>query len=442
MRMSSMPVPRGARESVGKRKDGVVRLGALALVWAAVASGAVVFTEPAPVDLLMCALAVALPMVGLVRVTRGILALASAYMLLGAAAMVATIGVELVQRAVSHTIISLYLYVASVVLAAFVAIEPRRHGELVLNAYVAAAVVAGLAGIVGYFGLVPGTEELLTKFGRARGTFKDPNVLGAFLVPAAVFLVYRMLTLPLRSLLPTVAAAAIVTLALLLSFSRGAWFNFAVAVIVFGALTLLTSDSNRERLRLVALACAALLVGFGAVVVALQSDAVGKLLSERASMTQNYDVGPEGRFGGQQKAIRLILDHPLGLGAQQFTPIHHHEEPHNVYLNMHLNAGWMGGLTFACLMLALVVLGARHAFNAGPERGIFIVAYASLVGVVIEGAIIDSDHWRHLYVLISVVTGMMCGATSPPARILQKASESRFRNSRGQIGDISQTYRS
>ena len=44
-----------------------------------------------------------------------------------------------------------------------------------------------IAALIGYFSLVPGTYDLFTEFGRARGTFKDPNVLGAFLVPALLY---------------------------------------------------------------------------------------------------------------------------------------------------------------------------------------------------------------------------------------------------------------
>ena len=42
-------------------------------------------------------------------------------------------------------------------------------------------------GIVGYFDLLPGAHELLTRYGRATGPFKDPNVFGPFLVPALVY---------------------------------------------------------------------------------------------------------------------------------------------------------------------------------------------------------------------------------------------------------------
>ena len=45
---------------------------ALALVWITVASGSVVFTEPAPVDMLTISLVAVLPLLGLVAITRGL----------------------------------------------------------------------------------------------------------------------------------------------------------------------------------------------------------------------------------------------------------------------------------------------------------------------------------------------------------------------------------
>ena len=38
-------------------------------------------------------------------------------------------------------------------------------------------------------------------------------------------------------------------------------------------------------------------------------------MGTRAALEQPYDVGPNGRFGGQIKAVGLILTHPLGIGA-------------------------------------------------------------------------------------------------------------------------------
>jgi hypothetical protein len=44
--------------------------------------------------------------------------------------------------------------------------------------------VAALAGSIGYFELIPGAHEMMTRYGRATGLFKDPNVFGPFLLPA------------------------------------------------------------------------------------------------------------------------------------------------------------------------------------------------------------------------------------------------------------------
>ncbi len=54
-----------------KEKSAVHRI-ALALVWITIASSAVVFSEPAPVDALTMGLLVLLPVIGLTRQTPGV----------------------------------------------------------------------------------------------------------------------------------------------------------------------------------------------------------------------------------------------------------------------------------------------------------------------------------------------------------------------------------
>lgn len=149
------------------------------------------------------------------------------------------------------------------------------------------------------------------------------------------------------------------------------------------------------------------------VTAALQTDAVSSLFSVRAELVQGYDSGPEGRFGGQKKAAELLLDAPLGIGALQFSAAHHHEDVHNVYLNMLLNTGWAGGLAYAAIIAPSLGLGLAHALKATPTRPIFLVAYAALLGVVVEGAVIDTDHWRHFYLLLALVWGLMAAHGRP-----------------------------
>jgi hypothetical protein len=53
---------------------------------------------------------------------------------------------------------------------------------------------------------------------------------------------------------------------------------------------------------------------------------------------------------------------------------------------------------------------------------LFFICYASFVPLAIEGIIIDTDHWRHFYLLLGLIWGMMAtyrnyGRTvSPPYR--------------------------
>jgi hypothetical protein len=382
---------------------------ALALVWLTVVAGAMVASEPAPVDVLTMGLVVLLPLIGLVTMSRPLIGLLGMMLVVAASAYLAAGTAVEIGKAVTHTSVSLYLYIATFVLAAFVAKRPEAHARLILDAYLWAASVAALAGIAGYFDLFPGAHESLTRYDRATGLFKDPNVFGPFLVPALVWAASRLAALPVRKGLVPLCVLLLVGLAMLLSFSRGAWFNLIAAFAVYGALYALTLRSARARLRFVALAAAGLVAVAALIAVALQLDEVAKLYSERASLTQSYDEGPEGRFGGQLKAAGLALENPLGIGAQQFVPHYHHEEPHNVYVAMFLNAGWLGGLAFIALVASTALWGLRHAFVRCASQPLFLVVYASFLGHALEGFIIDLDHWRHFYLLLALCWGLMLG---------------------------------
>ena len=72
--------------------------------------------------------------------------------------------------------------------------RPYKHTHLIMHAYCFAAALAAVAALVGYFNVLPGSFELFTKHSRAAGTFKDPNVFGPFLVPPILYLMHRMLT--------------------------------------------------------------------------------------------------------------------------------------------------------------------------------------------------------------------------------------------------------
>lgn len=303
------------------------------------------------------------------------------------------------QTAVMFILVSFYLAFNAVVFGCLFCRDPLRRLEMMRKGYIAAGVIAATLGIVGYFQLFPGAD-LFTLFGRARGSFKDPNVFGPFLILPLLFLIQTALLRGLRPLY--YLAALIMFIGLFLSFSRAAWMHAALSITLMLVLMFATNPSLRFRARLVTYGICAVIGLFGLVTVMLSISAVGNLFKERANLLQSYDAGETGRFGSQIKSLPLLLERPNGLGPQQF----HHtfpDAPHNVYLNAFSSYGWAGGIAYLSVVLITLAIGFRYVFTASPWQIYFVPVLATFTGVAFEGAVIDTDHWRHYYLLMGII---------------------------------------
>jgi O-antigen ligase len=318
-------------------------------------------------------------------------------------------------RAVMHTVITAHLVLVSICIAAFVAHRSVRHSRLVMDGWLIAAVLAATAAICGYFDLVPGAEAIFTRHERGTGTFKDPNVFGPFLIAPTLYVLHLALTRRVATAVPALLGGLLMSAGLLLSFSRGAWLCLAVSVVVWGAITYV-HGSRGERRKLVSVCICGILTATVLLAFALQLDEVSRLMEMRASLSQSYDHGPDGRFGGQLKALALVAEHPLGIGSLTFSPLYHHEEAHNVYLSMFMNAGWIGGGLYLVTVLLTIVLGFARLTASGEARPYLTIALATFLAIALEGAIIDSDHWRHFYVLMGLVWGLSTASAKTQVR--------------------------
>lgn len=366
------------------------------------------FAEPAPVDVLTLGLIIGLPVVGLTYFNGGLKMLLALWLVIAGCHVASVMMSHHTGESFKHVAVSIYLFIAAIILAAFIARRPKNHAQLIITAYTFAAVFAAIAALIGYFSLLPGANEALTKFGRASGPFKDPNVFGPFLILAILYALHCVLNgRSLYNVMTMSVGLGVLALALLVSFSRGAWAATAVAVAVYLTLSFLTAKYNRQQLNIVVMVIiGGVLLGLG-ILAAAQTDTIGNLLAERAQLVQSYDTGHEGRFGGQIKAMDLIVSHPFGIGALEFAKFYHSEEVHNVYLTMFLKAGWLGGGLFIIVMAVTVASGFRHAFRRTATQPLFIIAFAALFATILQGFLIDNDHWRHFYLLLAIVWGLM-----------------------------------
>lgn len=328
------------------------------------------------------------------------------------------IGAEYGDKVTSFIEVATYLTCAFIFFSSYVFVDAEKRMRLIFNAYAVAGVIAALGGIVGYFGIGPASLNFTT-FGRATGTFNDPNVYGPYLIAPALYLGLRLSKAKDARALFLLPPIGILVLGLLLSFSRGAWGSFLLSGGVFVVLTLATSKSAAQSARLIAFAAFMGLMVIGVVGFALSSPKVQQLFEQRAALVQDYDVGNQGRFDSQRRAFTMAVKNPLGIGPEQWAMINK-LDTHNVYLNVFVAGGFMSIIGFLSFLGMTFVSGKRAIFYNGPGQEYLIVVYACIVGHMTEAFIIDVDNWRHLFLLFGLAWGAILAAqveaVAPPRR--------------------------
>lgn len=375
------------------------------ILYVTVLASSVAFIEPSPHEGLMLLLTVACVALG---VTFDRLLTLPLLLLLtwNVAGMISLLNVAGKEKTIQYTATSVYLGIAALVFACLLAQNPRRIAAI-RSAYVLTAVIAALCGIAGYFSLFHGAYDLLTYQGRAQGLFKDPNVYGPFLIWPALIVLERKITSHIT--VKDLAVAGTIMLGLMLSFSRGAWFHLAVSCMVMIAMSFLTAPTQKRRMRIVVMTGIGVGLVAALVVVLLSIDSVGAMFKERANLINSYDVGDGGRFVLQQLALDAVLAFPNGMGPFEFASVHGLQQ-HNVYLQGLIVYGWVGGMAYILLVLSTLWIGFRASLIRTPWQPYLITAFGTFVGEVAEGFIIDTDHWRHYFLLLGMIWGLAAAA--------------------------------
>ena len=299
---------------------------------------------------------------------------------------------------------SLYLAVTAVFFVLFFAEDTERRADICLRAFAASTVLAAICGIVGYFDLAH-SGAVFSMYGRASGTFKDPNVLGSYLIMGALTFLQNILLLRSRRMSVDILCLFIVTAGVFLSFSRGSWLAFAGATILTVLLAFATAPTVHLRRRIAVLAGAAGLVALIAVAMLLSFPATRAFFFERAAVTQEYDVGETGRFGNQLRSLPMLLDKINGFGPLRFR-LTFGLDPHNSYINAFASYGWLGACAFFLLVGLTVFIGFRLALSRSPYQRVAQIYWPSLLVFLLQGFQIDIDHWRHVYLMLGAVWGL------------------------------------
>lgn len=363
-----------------------------------------VMSEPAPYELLMVVQVAVWFLLGL-KISRAVAPLLAFLLTFNVGGILSLTVMKDLGTGPMYLAVSTFLALTSVFYAAIIEDRHQRL-RLIFQAWVAAAIITALLGILGYFHAFPGAEAF-TLYDRAKGAFQDPNVFGPFLIAPALYLMHGLLTGKLSSAPLRVAGLLVIALGVFLSFSRAAWALFLISAIALVFILLLKERTGAFRLKILLLSLAAIVLLVVAVVIALQFDQVRNLFLDRTTLVKEYDGGHLGRFARHRIGFLMMMENPLGIGPMVFSEIFPEDE-HNIWLKSLTTYGWLGFLSYISMMAWTLTIGFRFLLRDRPWQPYLMIAWIVIVGHVIIGNVIDTDHWRHFYLLLGIVWG--CGA--------------------------------
>jgi O-antigen ligase len=244
---------------------------------------------------------------------------------------------------------------------------------------------------------------------RATGTAIDPNALGGLLIMMVTLTVPQLFAQ--RPVLPRmwlVIGLGLMSLALLLSFSRGSFVGAAVALGVLGVLR------YRKLLLILVLALALVLIlpqtqGY----VTHFFDGLQAL-----SNTQSADLSTQMRVGEYTDALILIQRYPIfGVGFTGTPDIDTYLQVANLYLLMAGEMGLVGLTTFLIVMATLFISGWRVRARAAdrPELeplwwGFHIALLGALIGGIFDHYFFNLD-FHHSVTLFWWYVGLAAVST-------------------------------
>ena len=284
-----------------------------ALLWLTGFAGAIVFMEPSPYEVASLLTIFVFVCTGL-ALRPALMPLFVLLLLYNTGFSLAVIQVTDETKPITWVAVSWYLSITAVFFAAMLGSNTQERLSLLMRGTTMAAAFASIIAILSYFHLFGRFSDLFLLYDRAHATFNDPNVLGAFLILPAMLALQRILNGRAGDALRASFLLGLLAVAVLLSFSRAAWGQFAFTAALLMFFTFVTSRSSSERMRVALIAIAGIVVVVMMLAALLSIDRVAELFKERASLEQSYDVGHLGRFGRHILGAEIALDRPFGIG--------------------------------------------------------------------------------------------------------------------------------
>lgn len=364
-------------------------------MWFTLALSGIVFVEPAPVDIFSMVMFGGGVFLGYVKFHRNVSFVSCLLWLFLLANLVSLYFAKDTIRGVQYVFVTGYLILFFFFLIGVLNHFRTRGLSMLFSGYVAAAILSAIIGILTYFEIIPFSEKLMTA-GRIKALFKDPNVFGPFLVPVALYSFARISSTVRAVKLGWATVFSITSMSVFLSFSRAAWINYILSILLF-ILLRTVNGTAKEKLKTCLMFLLSLLILTSLFFILFKYTEVGDMFTQRFGL-QEYD---QDRFSTQKIALESAMTYPLGIGPGQSEIVFQYST-HSLYARILSENGITGFLSFITFVCVTCWRSLKLALRSTPKQQYYMVCTAALIGVVINSLVVDTLHWRHFWFLLAV----------------------------------------
>ncbi len=246
---------------------------------------------------------------------------------------------------------------------------------------------------------------------RATSTSVDPNVLGGMLIFVTTLTVTQLLAQ--RPIIPRkwlAVAAAVMGVAMLLTFSRGSFAGLA------GALGLMAVLRYRKFLW----------IGLAVIALILILPVTQTYVQHYLEGVQGHDLATQMRFGEYKDAIRLISRYPwFGVGFAGAPDIDTYIGVSCVYLLIAEEMGLVGLSAFLVVLASFIVgfFGALRRCVAGSDLEPLLLGTSLAVAGAMVGGLLDHYLFNLVFPHASSLLWMMIGLGTVARRLVVEEAE-------------------
>jgi hypothetical protein len=358
-----------------------------------------VFFEPAPIDYVLVFLGAIYLVTGGV-LSKNALIIVGVYLAFYFASGISSVVHDRmnVEKFYRYYIIEVFLLFTALI--AYSLFKSRPYlANIFLKYYCIGAIISCIVVLLVYFS-APSYEGIYrdsTRI-RIRGFFKDPNVLGPFLIFPLLVLIFA----PNRIDIKMIWRLGIVPMfaVLFMTYSRASLGGFVISLFAFIFIKSLFEASWS------AIIASFLSIIAFILVFSTQLELIYNIFSEletfRARMVlHGYD---QSRFYDIRNAFYLGAGTLFGLGPASYESMFNALSPHNLFVAKLVDGGWIPALIISWFMFYPIWIALKMFFKWRDD--IFLVLFCVLLAHFVMAMVINPHHWRHLILLCAITFTM------------------------------------